>query len=359
MNKSKNISRKIIFTILFTGLLLLFTVSLIESIAAFLLNNSSLLTGNLLRAFRMYYMQEDRKIIQYLPECARYDSDLAYTLKPGQCHIEYREFEVDYSINSAGFRDDETSLISPEIIVAGDSHTMGWGVKQDLTFSSLLEKELGKSVLNAGVSSYGTVREMKILEKVRLDDLKYLIIQYNEGDFDENVQFEQANGTLPIMPEEKYQSIHKEHLENTAYYFGKHTLKLILPLTKKPVPPKWFTPPEKLPKQTPEAEVNAFFYALSNSPIDLTDITIIVFEVNGFAVNDSLFIDELNERIADQQTGPASGKVQALDLSSVLQEDKYYRLDDHMNRFGHQAIAESLAQQIAKLSSDTVNTGDD
>jgi hypothetical protein len=83
-------------------------------------------------------------------------------------------------------RDDEESLFSPEIVVVGDSQAMGWGVSQDLTFSSLLENALGKPILNAAISSYGTARELKILERIDLSNLKFLIIQYSDNDYREN-----------------------------------------------------------------------------------------------------------------------------------------------------------------------------
>jgi hypothetical protein len=151
-----------------------------------LINNSSVLKGPLLTVFRKYYRYKDRKIIQYIEDCAKYDSELAYTLKPGKCHLKNREWEVEFSINSAGLRDDEESLFSPEIVVVGDSQAMGWGVSQDLTFSSLLENALGKPILNAAISSYGTARELKILERIDLSNLKFLIIQYSDNDYREN-----------------------------------------------------------------------------------------------------------------------------------------------------------------------------
>ncbi len=336
----KIISKNIIFSALFTGCLFIITVILIEFIAAFLLNHSTLLSGNLLNVFRMYYIQKDRKLIQYLPDCAGYDKELSYTLKPGKCHIEYREFDIDYSINSAGLRDDEISLTAPKIIVAGDSHSMGWGVNHDERFSELLEKKLGKSVLNTAVSSYGTVRELKILERVNLDNLEYLIIQYNDGDFGENKRFLRKHGRLSIMSEEEYHSISKAHHENTAYYFGKHFINLISIAVKKK------TDPVTKKEKTPAAEVNAFLYALSNSSIDLSDIKIIVFEINGYARNDSLFINKVNERLLDKYTGLKAKSIKAIDFSSILGEDKYFRLDDHINPLGHQSIAEAVAELI-------------
>ena len=48
------------------------------------------------------------------------------------------------------------------ILVLGDSIAMGWGVNDYETFSYLLEKNLKMKVYNLGVSSYGTIREIKM-----------------------------------------------------------------------------------------------------------------------------------------------------------------------------------------------------
>ena len=66
---------------------------------------------------QMIYDKYDRNIIQYLPECAEYDSDLFYTLKKNSsCEFSNREFSNKYNINSIGLRDSEKSLSKPEII---------------------------------------------------------------------------------------------------------------------------------------------------------------------------------------------------------------------------------------------------
>lgn len=89
--------------------------------------------------------------VQYLPECARYDSELGYTLQPGNCVFENTGFSTELGVNSAGFRDDEASLNAPEIVVLGDSQAMGWGVGQGMTFADLIETETGRKTLNTGV----------------------------------------------------------------------------------------------------------------------------------------------------------------------------------------------------------------
>ncbi|MGA1823131.1 MAG: SGNH/GDSL hydrolase family protein [bacterium] len=352
--------RKLLFGVILASLLCIATIILLELSVIFLFNNSSLLTGNLLEAFRTIYLQKDRKIIQFLPECAIYDPELAYILKPGKSHIENREFTIDYSINSLGVRDDEASLIAPEIIVIGDSHAMGWGVKHNLTFSSLLERKLGRPLLNTAISSYGTVREMKLLERVNLDNLKYLIIQYSHNDMLENRIFATNNKIIPIIAEADFLSFQQKHKQETAYYFGKYSynlLQVFMKNMKKNIAssPKNLDSGNKTDNESRE-EVDLFLNTLFHSSIDLRDVVIIVFEVNGDAHNDSLFIDALNERIAAHAASFPAKSIKTIDFSPILGKDKYFRLDDHMNSLGHQAIAEALAELLIALSSNRIHT---
>lgn len=319
----------------------------------FVLDNSSLLSGKLLTVFRIYYLREDRKIIQYSSDCAKYDNELSYTLRPGKCHIENREFEIDFSINSAGMRDNESSLDSPEIIVSGDSHAMGWGVNQDMTFSNLLEKKTGRSVLNAAISSYGTVRELKILDRVNLDKLKYLIIQYSSNDISENRKFMENSNTLPVMSEDRYNSIDN----NQAYFFGRHffymTKMLITEALKTINSPRKIVP---LDNRAVSNEVDLFLNALVNSPINVNNINIIVFQVNTSAKNNSQFINKLTEKmLSEQLTHPLAKNINTIDLSEVLGRDKYFHLDDHINNTGHYVIAQALAELITEIADDHIH----
>ena len=341
---------------IFASFLLIATIFLMELVAIYFLNNSSILTGNLLTQFRIHYLSKDRQLIQYESDCAIYDSELAYTLKPGKCHIKSREFEVDYFINNAGMRDDDASLVSPQIVVIGDSHAMGWGVNQDLIFSSLLEKKLGKPVLNTAVSSYGTVRELEMLERANLDNLEYLIIQYCDNDFEENNVYLKNSNKLPVMSEEKYKLFNKYFESNAEYYFGKHSLNIssnfIGAITRLVIDSK----SGKNEKVEEAEEVNAFLNAVLNSNIDLTDIVVIVMEVNRYNKNDSLFVNKLKDRLLDKRFRSIAKNIRTIDSSLILGNDNYYILDDHMNSSGHHVIAETLSEVILSTSNNRTNS---
>src|SRR5262249_1408312 len=90
-----------------------------------------------------YYRRWERYLIQFLPECAQYDPELTYILRPGVCRFRNREFDTEVRVNSRGFRSDESDLAAPVIVMAGDSYTMGWGVAQDSTFAALIGRRTG------------------------------------------------------------------------------------------------------------------------------------------------------------------------------------------------------------------------
>ncbi len=123
-------------------------------------------------------------------QCSTFDEDLLYIPKPGKCEFNNPEFKTilnfdeDRRLNLIDDKIDENEKL---IITVGDSLTMGWGVNDNETFSYNLQKLIKKKVINLGVSSYGTVREIKRLKKSKFfDQADVIIIQYHLNDIYEN-----------------------------------------------------------------------------------------------------------------------------------------------------------------------------
>ena len=102
------------------------SLACIEGVIAYGLSHSEILVsadghvrkplGKPLALLRNYYMLIDRRIVQYLPDCAVYDPEATYTLKPSaRCTIVNREYTVEYAANRAGLRDDDASLRRPPL----------------------------------------------------------------------------------------------------------------------------------------------------------------------------------------------------------------------------------------------------
>ncbi|MEM7182246.1 MAG: hypothetical protein AAF518_15130 [Spirochaetota bacterium] len=68
--------------------------------------------------------------------------------------------------NSQGYRGNEfLAKAKNEILVVGDSQVFGLGVEDDETFSSVLRKLLKRSVINAGIPTYGPQEYMVVAEE--------------------------------------------------------------------------------------------------------------------------------------------------------------------------------------------------
>jgi len=299
---------------------------------------------------RVQYWINDAFEIQYLPSCARYDPTLGYTLKPGTCTFSNIEFSNGFHINSAGLRDDEESLSEPEIIVAGDSQAMGWGVGQDESFPEVLERLTGKKVLNAGVSSYGTVREMAMASRFFSPRLKVLVIQYSDNDYSENLAFEKGGNRLVPMPQSKYDALailpgDKDY--RLFQYMGYEFLKLRYEAGFQ----------EKMaPAPAPSRIAELFLNALAaHGNEGLENVLIMAFEVGPH--------DEYSEfregLIAEKELKKWPGwirRLKAPDLSEVLDPGHFYILDGHLTSRGHQEVARLIARTAGLETSGTGNS---
>ena len=140
------------------------------------------------------YFRGYRNIWQNKKECVIFDEHLLYKPKPGYCNFQNPEFQTSLKFNEH-LRIYDNIDIKPSndenIIVLGDSHAMGWGVNDNETFPYYLEKSLEKKVFNMGVSSYGTVRQIKRLKSSPYFKTKNtIIIQYHPNDLYENKELD-------------------------------------------------------------------------------------------------------------------------------------------------------------------------
>jgi hypothetical protein len=284
-----------------------------------------------------------RHIIQLDERTARYDPELLYTLRPGQFTFSNVEFSTPYIVNSLGVRDDERSLAQPEIVVVGDSYAMGWGVQQSESFPEVLERRTGHRVLNAAVSSYGTVREMRMLDRIDLSRATTLIVQYDWNDFPENEEFlKNGNRHVPssrdtwlsaAMPPTRV----PKYWPFPMVYSAATWIKRGIEGRKR----GGFEPPS-LP---PEAAASLFLNALMHAPHhDLSRLRIIVTDVDP----DPAFIRALDRLHTSEPYPLYIHNMIVLDVSALLTPDVYYLMDDHLRPVGQAAIAEALRDALAR-----------
>lgn len=293
---------------------------------------------------REYYMRFERHIVQYLPECAEYDPQLAYRLKPGRCRFRNREYDHEIVVNSAGMRDREEALAAPRIVVTGDSFAMGWGVAQAETVAAVLGELTGEATLNAAEPSYGTAREMLLLRQVDLSAAHTLVIQYCENDFIENARFAKRGGHLPTMGPAEYRAAVAEHLAATHYRPGKHVQRLL---------PLWWGlwrrgdgPPDYVRDCAIEAPV--FLNVLQRAGLRGGPLRVLVFEAMYTADQRSCFGRELAKLAAERAYLPAwISELRVIDPTPSLTASDYYPVDEHLNARGYRKIARTIAEVLS------------
>ena len=284
-----------------------------------------------------------RNIVQLDERHARYDSELFYTLEPGAFMFSNPEFSTQFVVNRIGVRDNQRSLEQPEIVVAGDSYAMGWGVQQDESFPELAERRTGRRVLNAAVSSYGTVREGRMLDRVDLSRTTTLIVQYAPDDFTENDEFlKRGNQYMPSSREEWLAAIAEQRRRGRYWPFRMVYDSVVW--IKRGITgwPQGGVEPTHFPADAAaERFLNALMHA---SRKDLSALRIIVLDID----EDPAFIRAL-DRLRQSETYPANIRgMRVVDLSGRLTPDLHYVLDDHLNGRGHQAIADAIIEVIGK-----------
>lgn len=325
-----------------------------ELFIVYLLHHSEYIPKQILPLFRGYYDTFQRDIIHFNPNCSRYDSSLTYTLIPGQKFaFNNIEFHTDYRTNSKGLRDDELSLEKPEIIVLGDSYAMGWGVQQDETFAQQLEKITGKKVLNAGVSSYGTVRELKNLYRLDTSGLQYLIIQYCRNDIIENKPFMDNNELLISSPLTYNMSVQFQYWRK-LYFPGKHFTaigKWYIKIKLSDIEKKIF-PNSTYSMDSTETKLNeaaqGFLNILHNSSLNFGKLKVLVIDMNDLESMDDKFVEKaysIQHQLKYQQKFKSN--LVFIPISKLLKKEDYYILDSHVRPSGHKKIAVLISHYLS------------
>ncbi|MEW6058169.1 MAG: hypothetical protein AB1540_16305 [Bdellovibrionota bacterium] len=333
--------------ILFVLASMLCVLALFEGLILFLLLNPAHLArfpqGTLDR-FKDIYNRFDRVIIQMEEDFAVYDKDLFYTLKPGRFTFSNREFSTPYFVNAMGLRDSEESLVHPEVIVLGDSFAMGWGVGQQESFAEVLEKDTGFKVLNAAISSYDTAREMRLLDRLDLSRVKYVVIQYCDNDFDANESFSRNGNMLIVSDQKKYEEAKRLYAQKKRYYFGRYATKFIWRMYRDVY--------EKVKKRDQPGfkpavaeQARHFLNVLSKGTSrDLSRVQLIVLDAD----KNNAFLQELEKQAKNTQYAPHIRNLKTLDLSKRWNRNHFLALDDHLSVQGHALIATELGKIISR-----------
>ena len=291
--------------------------------------------------------QLDRPILQYEPEMARWDAELGYTLRPGSFRFAATEFDTRITANSLGLRGDEAALVAPEIVVLGDSFAMGWGVEDGETFPALLQTITGRRVLNGGMSSWGTGRQLRLLGRLDLSAARWVVLQFGANDWQENRIFVHGGDAVRPQDESAYRETVRAYLAGRRYWPGRYAVTLLgrrLGLVT--------TDDEALPDFDDPAirheQVAQLLELLRRAAPLLTGRRLVVLELNPHNRQSDWFIPLLEETVARRTDLPAAvADLVAVDVASLLGREHFYRLDDHLRPCGHAVVAERIAEVVA------------
>ncbi len=301
--------------------------------------NGKQLPEKITKALGYIYLFHCRDYIVYDEDRGQYDPELFYTLKPGDFEYSNMEFSTDYRVNHAGFRDDEASLALPEIIFLGDSYTMGWGVGQDESFASILEKKLGRNALNAGIASYGTARELLAFGRILHDSCKLLILQFCPNDVKENRLFVENGFSLDISPKAVFEKevmwnklyqvyFPLKYLHSAIYYFAQK-------IKSRPVSSGGVEASEKGELSPRELED---FFAILKKIKEEVDGNIVVFNL-GMNITSPAVNEQFEAWLHEH---PMDG-VHVFPSTDYLTKGDYLTLDTHLTKSGNRKLAEGLA----------------
>ena len=259
-----------------------------------------------------------------------------------------REFSNRYYVNSIGFRDDENSLDNPRIVVLGDSYAMGWGVDQEEAFPQILERMTSKKVLNAGVSSYGTVRELISFEEVSTDSLEFLVIQFCPNDDYENQFYFQTGRQFVPSSETRFNEAVLNHQKSTRYFPFKHISRLIPMIRNKKEATQSKTETPKQKKKISPAM--AFIEILKESDKIPPNTQIIIFSLEAERCTNHFIRSVRNQLNKSYFDIPIYDRISFVDLTGQIDSRHRFILDPHLKANGHKVVAKALSEHINQLS---------
>jgi lysophospholipase L1-like esterase len=305
-----------------------------------------------------------RDVIQFNRHFSSFSPALGYTLRPdSEGYHKDLEFNNRFKINSFGLRDDDISLANPKIVFLGDSFTMGWGIDQEKTFAQLTEQMTGARALNAGISSYGTYREMLLLSKLQLDSCKLLVIQYCDNDLEENAARNASPRQSQFLTAKRFEKVGVFNRLNEGYFPLRYTYFFV---REKDLFKRIFTEPanvlsdariafgawaagKQMQAQPPvSSKTNAdaerhsdnFFKVLAKIR-NIYKGNIVVMHIDE-RYTKPMLMDSFENSAKSLQ----DNKLHFLRACDLLQTKDYYPIDGHLNASGQRKIAMELTEMI-------------
>lgn len=325
---------------------------LLESLFAWWMHSPARMPYCLRPSFAWYYDYYMEDLLQFDPRYAVYNSDLFYTMKPDAAfRFQNIEFDDLFQTNRLGLRDHDSSLLAPEIACIGDSYTTGWGVGQEESFPARLRTLSGLRVLNMGVPSYGTAREIINLGRVDTSRLRWIILQYCTNDLSENETAGKSNYTLPISSHAEYDQLVREVAFSRVYFPGKYSLIIMNFFLKSLINRihpffnlHW---DRKDGLQGQERQAKLFLDILYHSAIDFKKTGVVVTMMDDCENMKGVFLSEVKHISGESPYRERFGdRLKVINIAPLLGPEDLYLLDMHFKASGQDKIARAILDSI-------------
>ncbi len=313
---------------------------MVEGLLAFGLHHPDAVPRRCLPVLRQLHLATEMHMPQFDAACARWDPALTYTLRPPGCTIDGPEFHVRYDVNAMGVRDGADALDAPAIIVLGDSYAMGWGVARERAFPAVLGRRLGVRVLDAGVSSYGTARELGLLARLDRSALRALVVQYCWNDNRENRTWVRGGGRLPTASRAEWERLVSEHASARRYWPGKYVVTLLTMLARGAGPGQAQARPPEVDRAADD-----FVAVLEGHRGLLVDTPVVVLPLCARA---RAMAAALRERAATAPAGSVTSRVSVVEAPPHIRDRQRFTLDGHLNAGGHRRVARLVADELRR-----------
>lgn len=155
-----------------------------------------------------------------------------FTIRRLRPNLEFNHTSIDgtwkFITNSQGYRSDyDFSYNKPEnsirILCLGDSHTQGFEVRQNFTYSAIIEKYLigqgyDSEVYNMGISGYSNAEELVLLENEGVNyKPDYVILGFYANDFEDNIKTDLFEIERDVLNVKKKSHIPGVRVQNFIY----------------------------------------------------------------------------------------------------------------------------------------------
>ena len=290
-----------------------------------------------------------RNIWQAQENCVQLDKSLIYRPSNSQdCLFENIEFKVKINhvdgkrIHSQINRNSDIK----HVLVLGDSHAMGWGVKDNETFSALLDAYFDWIGFdNMAVSGYGTPRELMVAQNLLRQGRKYdlILIQYCDNDIGE-IQYYYKNKNINkeyIIPIKEGLPISRVKKNFLVQYMNS-----VISIAKNPL---FFTDiPFQGNVNTDYNSYKGMLAAILMQFMSANDFPeIIIFPINGTLKDTAHIASYLNSEVSMLKKQYQT-LIHVVDPVSKANDKRrlFFKLDDHLNSEGHAFIAKQLRNTL-------------